>query len=31
MAYEQILKGLAADDVLFSKPHLDLSFNIIIR
>jgi len=31
MPYEQIFQDLAAEDVLFSKPHLDLSFNNIIR
>jgi hypothetical protein len=31
MAYEQIFQDLAAEDVLFSKPQLDLSFNNIIR
>jgi len=31
MAYEQIFQDLAAEDVLFSKPHLDLSFNNVIR
>lgn len=31
MPYEQIFQDLAAEDVLFSKPDLDLSFNNIIR
>ena len=31
MAYEQIFQGLAVEDVLFSKPRLDLSFYNVIR
>jgi hypothetical protein len=31
MAYEQVFQGLAAEDILFSKPHLDLCFNNVIR
>jgi hypothetical protein len=30
-AYEQIFQDLAAENVLLSKPHLDLSLNNIIR
>jgi hypothetical protein len=31
MAYEQIFQGQAAEDILFSKLDLNLSFNIIIQ